>query len=105
MTGVTSQSHAAGSDDSEVLRMVLNHEHQLDFAVCVQEMFTHRENILEVQDNAGNNMGEHHDEAHEKNHVEESVSQHQVNDERHSCPLIRRLSNLELPEGWIEVYD
>jgi hypothetical protein len=30
--------------------MVLNHEHQLDLAVCVQEMFTHRESILEVQD-------------------------------------------------------
>jgi hypothetical protein len=57
------------------------------------------ENILEVQDKAGNNMGEHHGEAHERNHLEKSVSQHQVNDERHSCPLISRLSNLELPEG------
>jgi hypothetical protein len=50
-------------------------------------------------------MGEHHGEAHERNHIEGSVSQHQVYDEGHSCPLIRRLSNLELPEGWIEVYD
>jgi hypothetical protein len=46
-TNIFSQSHAASSDDSEVLRMVLNHEHQLDLAVCVhQEMFTHREKHL-----------------------------------------------------------
>jgi hypothetical protein len=74
-------------------------------AVCVQEMFTHRENILEFQDKAGSNMGKHHGEAHERNHLENFVSQHQVDDERNSSPLIRRLSNLEMPEGWMEVYD
>jgi hypothetical protein len=104
-TNIFSQSHAAGSDDSEVLRMVLSHEHHLDLAVCVQEVFTHRGNILEIQDKAGNNMGEHHGEAHERNHLEKFVSQLQVNDERHSCPLIRRRGRSEriLPVTGFEV--
>jgi hypothetical protein len=50
---------------------------------------------LKFQDKAGNNMGEHDGEAHETGHLEEIVSPHQVNDERHTTPLIRRLTNLK----------
>ena len=30
--------------------MVLNHEHELDLVCCIQEMFYHRETILEIKE-------------------------------------------------------
>ena len=34
-TNIFSDSHAAGKDNNEVLRMVLDHAHQLDLACCI----------------------------------------------------------------------
>ena len=91
-TNIFSSAHLAGKDDSEVLRMVLNHEHQLDLACCVQEMFTHREAVLEVKEVV-------------QGHQEGQIGVRAVNEGNRSQYYNLRNVHFKLPEGFFEVYD
>ena len=91
-TNIFSSAHLAGKDDSAVLRMVLNHEHQLDLACCVQEMFTHREAVLEVKEVV-------------QGHQEGQIGVRAVNEGNRSQYYNLRNVHFKLPEGFFEVYD
>ena len=105
-TNIFSDAHAAGKDNNEVLRMVLNHEHQLDLACCIEEMFSHRATILEIKEVV-------REQEHGPGHIvvdvgavkQGSTPPHVVVEGSRSQHYNLRGVKFKLPDGFFEVYD
>ena len=105
-TNMFSDSHAAGKDNNEVLRMVLDHEHQLDLACCIQKMFSHRETIMEIKEVV---REREHGAGHKVVDVgdveQESTPHHVVVGSSRSQYYNLRDVKFKLSEGFFEFYD
>ena len=106
-TNIFSDSHAAEKDNNEVLRMVLDHAHQLDLACCIQEMFSHRETILEIKEVVRESEhGAGHKVVDVRDVEQESTTPHHIviGGSRSQYYNLRDVT-FKLPDGFFEVYD